>query len=114
MAESDHNQAAQADVASQPTTVAPETMSEPKPPVHTLVLDAGPLLSLTPLRRMAERFVVPPQVVAELRDEKARIYWERIQAGLIEGVHVEVKTPDAISVGKGKSGCCSRPSTRAK
>ena len=70
-------------------------------PVHTLVLDAGPILSLAPLRGMAKRFVAPPQVIAELKDEKARQYWERIQAGLIEGVEIEVKSPDAISLSKG-------------
>lgn len=75
----------------------------PSTPVHTLVLDAGPILSLTPLRGMAERFVAPPQVIAELRDEKARQYWDRIQAGLIEGVEIEVKAPDAISLSKGGS-----------
>jgi hypothetical protein len=75
----------------------------PSTPVHTLVLDAGPILSLTPLRGMAERFVAPPQVIAELRDEKARQYWDRIQAGLIEGVEIEVKAPDAISLSKGRS-----------
>jgi hypothetical protein len=52
---------------------------------------------------MAERFVAPPQVIAELRDEKARQYWDRIQAGLIEGVEIEVKAPDAISLSKGGS-----------
>jgi hypothetical protein len=51
---------------------------------------------------MAERFVSPPQVIAELRDEKARQYWDRIQAGLIEGVEIEVKAPDAISLSKGE------------
>lgn len=76
--------------------------STPFVPVHTLILDAGPILSLTPLRGMAERFIAPPQVIAELRDEKARQYWDRIQAGLIDGVNVEIRSPDAISLTKGE------------
>jgi len=51
---------------------------------------------------MAERFIAPPQVIAELRDEKARQYWDRIQAGLIDGVNVEIRSPDAISLTKGE------------
>lgn len=90
--------------ASQPTINPADTSTRKSAfiPVHTLVLDAGPILSLTPLRGMAKRFVAPPQVIAELKDEKARQYWDRIQAGLIEGVEIEVKSPDAISLSKGE------------
>jgi RNA-binding protein NOB1 len=78
------------------------TSTSKEPPVHSLILDAGPLLSLLPLRGMAQTFYTVPQVVAELRDEKSRTYWERIQAGLIEGVQVQVRAADPVSLAKGE------------
>ena len=72
--------------------------TDSKPPVKTLVLDAGPLLSLQPLRGLAERYYTVPQVVSELRDKKAREWFERLE---LSGVKVELKNPDLVSVNKG-------------
>lgn len=69
------------------------------PKIDTLVLDAAPLLSLAPLRGLAKNYVTIPQVVAELRDQRARAHFE--QLGLIEGVNIKVLNPDALSVAKG-------------
>ncbi|KAH7100539.1 Nin one binding Zn-ribbon like-domain-containing protein [Auriculariales sp. MPI-PUGE-AT-0066] len=43
-----------------------------------LVLDAGPLLSQTPLRGVATNYYTVPQVISELRDQKAREHLERL------------------------------------
>ncbi|TCD69240.1 Nin1 binding protein [Steccherinum ochraceum] len=61
-----------------------------------LVLDAGPLLSLAPLRGLAETFYTVPQVLEELKDKRAREHFR--QLGLSAGVRIEVKTPDAASL----------------
>ncbi|KAJ7228411.1 Nin one binding Zn-ribbon like-domain-containing protein [Mycena pura] len=61
-----------------------------------LVLDAGPLLSLSPLRGLAEVYLTVPQVLAELKDKRAREHFERL--GLTSGVKVQVVSPDATSL----------------
>ncbi|KAF9481829.1 hypothetical protein BDN70DRAFT_875775 [Pholiota conissans] len=72
-------------------------MATSQPPrCRKLVLDAGPLLSLSPLRGLAEIYVTVPQVFAELRDSRAREHFERL--GLLSGVKVEVRSPDATSL----------------
>lgn len=65
----------------------------------TLVLDAGPLLSLSPLRGLAETYVTVPQVLAELKDVRARQHFE--QLGLISGVNIRIQSPDASSLAHG-------------
>ncbi|GHJ88225.1 hypothetical protein NliqN6_4627 [Naganishia liquefaciens] len=67
-------------------------------PVKTLVLDAGPLLSLTPLRNVATKYLTTPAVLAELRDVNAREHWERLK--LLQDIDVEVREPDAVSMSK--------------
>ena len=67
----------------------------------TLVLDAGPLLSLSPLRGLAETYVTVPQVLAELKDVRARQHFE--QLGLISGVNIKIQSPDASSLAHGAS-----------
>ncbi|KAJ9106111.1 hypothetical protein QFC21_001253 [Naganishia friedmannii] len=67
-------------------------------PIKTLILDAGPLLSLTPLRNLATRYLTTPAVLAELRDVNAREHWERLK--LLPDVDVEVREPDALSMTK--------------
>ncbi|THH12401.1 hypothetical protein EW145_g64 [Phellinidium pouzarii] len=62
----------------------------------SLVLDAGPLLSLSPLRGLAEHFLTVPQVLSELKDKNAREHFERL--GLSVGVKIEVREPDAASL----------------
>ncbi|KAI9634315.1 art-4 protein [Dioszegia hungarica] len=78
--------------SSSTSTSAPEAGSSAKPQIKHLILDAGPLLSLTPLRHLAEKLYTTPAVLAELRDPKAREYFKRIQGGM-EGVNVEVVQP---------------------
>ena len=68
--------------------------------VNHLILDAGPLLSLTPLRHLAQTFHTTPLVFAELRDPKAREHWERLG---LSGVDVRVEAPSAESMSKGMS-----------
>ena len=68
--------------------------------VKSLVLDAGPLLSLTPLRGLAERFVTVPQVLDELKDKRAKEHFDRL--ALTAGVQIEVRKPDASALIKGQ------------
>ncbi|OBZ76047.1 20S-pre-rRNA D-site endonuclease nob1 [Grifola frondosa] len=49
-----------------------------KPACKNLVLDAGPLLSLSPLRGLAETYYTLPQVLDELKDKRAREHFERL------------------------------------
>ncbi|KAI1796189.1 Nin one binding Zn-ribbon like-domain-containing protein [Ganoderma leucocontextum] len=67
-----------------------------KPACKHLVLDAGPLLSLSPLRGLAETFYTVPQVLDELKDKNAREHFERL--GLSAGVSIAVKAPMTTSV----------------
>ncbi|KAF4575130.1 Nin1 binding protein [Pleurotus pulmonarius] len=67
-----------------------------KPRCKNLVLDAGPLLSLSPLRGVAQTYFTTPQVLAELKDPRAREHFQRL--GLTAGVKVEVRQPDAVSM----------------
>ena len=71
-----------------------------KPSCKKLVLDAGPLLSLSPLRGLAEVYVTVPSVLGELKDKRAREHFERL--GLSAGVKVEIKEPDAASLAQGE------------
>ena len=64
-----------------------------------LVLDAGPLLMLSPLRGLAETFLTVPQVLGELKDKRAREHFEKL--GLIAGVNVRVQSPDSESLAHG-------------
>ena len=75
------------------------TTTDPK--CKRLVLDAGPLLSLSPLRGLAETYLTVPQVLAELKDNRAREHFERL--GLMSGVKVEIRSPDAASLAHGMS-----------
>ncbi|KDQ64367.1 hypothetical protein JAAARDRAFT_144988 [Jaapia argillacea MUCL 33604] len=70
--------------------------SDKKFACKNLVLDAGPLLSLSPLRGLAETYYTVPQVLSELKDQKAREHFERL--GLNAGVRIDVQSPDAASL----------------
>ena len=70
-----------------------------EPQCKRLVLDAGPLLSLSPLRGLAETYLTVPQVLAELKDNRAKEHFERL--GLMSGVKVEIRSPDAASLSHG-------------
>jgi RNA-binding protein NOB1 len=74
---------------------------QPKPKCKHLVLDAGPILSLSPLRGLAETYYTTPQVLAELKDSRARQHFEKL--GLLSGVKVAVRSPDAASLTAGES-----------
>ncbi|GAW05051.1 20s-pre-rrna d-site endonuclease nob1 [Lentinula edodes] len=70
--------------------------TDKKPYCKSLVLDAGPLLSLSPLRGIAESYYTVPQVLAELKDKNAKEHLERL--GLNFGIKIEVKNPDPASL----------------
>ncbi|KAF7792878.1 hypothetical protein EIP86_003979 [Pleurotus ostreatoroseus] len=70
--------------------------TDSKPACKNLVLDAGPLLSLSPLRGLAETYYTVPQVIDELKDKRAREHFEKL--GLAAGVRIEVQRPDAQSL----------------
>ncbi|CAL1701325.1 unnamed protein product [Somion occarium] len=72
------------------------TTIENKPACKSLVLDAGPLLSLSPLRGLAETFYIVPQVLDELKDKRAREHFEKL--GLSAGVRIQVQSPDTASL----------------
>jgi RNA-binding protein NOB1 len=72
---------------------------EPTPRCNNLVLDSGPLLSLSPLRGLAATYLTVPQVLEELKDKRAREHFERL--GLSAGVKIEVRSPDASSLSHG-------------
>jgi RNA-binding protein NOB1 len=76
------------------------TAQEPK--CKNLVLDAGPLLSLSPLRGLAKTFFTVPQILSELKDSRAREHFERL--GLMTGVKIDVRSPDAASLSHGTYG----------
>lgn len=78
------------------STVAP---SSSKTACKHLVLDAGPLLSLAPLRGLAQTYYTVPQVLDELKDKRAREHFERL--GLSAGVRIEMKGPETASVAHG-------------
>lgn len=70
-----------------------------KPSCKNLVLDAGPLLSLSPLRGLAENYYTVPQVLNELKDNNARQHFEKL--GLSAGVRIQVQNPDSASLAHG-------------
>ena len=73
--------------------------TDSKPACKSLVLDAGPLLALSPLRGLAETFYTVPQVLDELKDKRAREHFERL--GLSAGVRIQVQSPDPKSLAHG-------------
>lgn len=73
---------------------------------RNLVLDAGPLLMLSPLRGLAETFITVPQVLEELKDKRAREHFEKL--GLMAGVNVKVQSPDPASLAHGMHLPCLR------
>lgn len=87
-----------------PTSMAASTSSAAtsgsKPACKHLVLDAGPLLSLSPLRGLSEAYYTVPQVLDELKDKRAREHFERL--GLSAGVRIEMKGPTTASIAHGE------------
>ncbi|KAG8907001.1 serine/threonine-protein kinase M1 [Tulasnella sp. 403] len=68
------------------------------PRIDTLILDANPIISRTPLRGLANRYLTTPHVVKELRDPRAREYFE--QLSLMQGVDVEIRMPAVTALSK--------------
>lgn len=77
----------------------PEAGPSTQPRINHLVLDAGPLLSLTPLRHLASHFYTTPAVLQELRDPKAREYYQNLG---LSGVDVKVVQPGGEAMARGK------------
>lgn len=87
--------------AQEPPMAGPSTtpaVARPEPSkIQHLILDAGPLLSLTPVRHLATTFHTTPLVLAELRDPKAREHWEHLK---LTGVDVRVEPPSPAAMAK--------------
>ncbi|KAG8848916.1 Nin1 binding protein [Serendipita sp. 411] len=66
------------------------------PRVESLVLDAGPLLSLSPLKGLSKSYFTVPQVLGELKDDKSREHFQNL--GLLAGVKVETRMPDSTAL----------------
>ncbi|KAE8224865.1 hypothetical protein CF319_g2314 [Tilletia indica] len=80
------------------TTDAASSSASPRPKIDTLVLDAAPLLTQQPLRGLARKFYLPPLVLAELKDKRARDHLEFMQnSGQID---LEVREPGALALSK--------------
>lgn len=61
--------------------------------IGALVLDAAPLLVQARISGLADKYYIPPSVVAELRDARAREYLHTLHTtGQIE---LEVREPSA-------------------
>ncbi|KAI0321939.1 Nin one binding Zn-ribbon like-domain-containing protein [Amylostereum chailletii] len=71
-------------------------MISTRPACKHLVLDAGPLLSLSPLRGLAETYVTVPQVLDELKDPRAREHLRKLS--LTSGVDITVQSPDPTAL----------------
>ncbi|KAG8841124.1 Nin1 binding protein [Serendipita sp. 405] len=69
------------------------------PRVESLVLDAGPLLSLSPLKGLSKSYFTVPQVLGELKDDKSRTHFQNL--GLLAGVKVETRMPDSAALAQG-------------
>lgn len=80
------------------STIETPVSGEDRKVIQHLILDAGPLLSLTPLRHLATSFHTTAMVLAELRDPKAREHWERLA---LTGVNVKVESPTAEAMAQG-------------
>ncbi|KAK0532666.1 20S-pre-rRNA D-site endonuclease nob1 [Tilletia horrida] len=89
---------AAAAAAAAATATATATATAPEPRIDTLILDAAPLLTQQPLRGLASKFYMPPSVLAELKDKRAREHLEFLRSsGQIE---FEVREPGALALSK--------------
>lgn len=96
-----------ADVAVSPEAASsqPIASTSKSAGIRHLILDAGPLLSLTPLRHLATSFHTTPMVFAELRDQKARDHWKMLD---VAGLDVRIEQPTADAMSKGGSSSLTR------
>lgn len=79
-------------VASTSATPSTSAASGEEPRIDELVLDAGPLLAQLPLRGLAKKYYIPPSVMAELKDKRAREHLEFLK---ISGLDFEVREAGA-------------------
>lgn len=70
--------------------------SNSQPACKNLVLDAGPLLSFSPLRNLAQTYYIVPQVISELKDPRAKQHFESL--ALNAGVKIQVRDPTPSSL----------------
>ena len=70
--------------------------SSSRPACKNLVLDAGPLLSFSPLRNLAQTYYIVPQVISELKDPRAKQHFESL--ALNAGVKIQVRDPTPSSL----------------
>ena len=70
--------------------------SSSRPACKNLVLDAGPLLSFSPLRNLAQTYYIVPQVISELKDPRAKKHFESL--ALNAGVKIQVRDPTPSSL----------------
>ena len=70
--------------------------SSSQPACKNLVLDAGPLLSFSPLRNLAQTYYIVPQVISELKDPRAKQHFESL--ALNAGVRIQVRDPTPSSL----------------
>ncbi|PYH42745.1 rRNA-binding endoribonuclease [Aspergillus saccharolyticus JOP 1030-1] len=75
------------------------TMTTPPKPVHTIVLDAGPILKNTPplstLLAQSEELVITPSVVSEIRDPAAR---QRVETLYLPFLKQRTPSPKSVAV----------------
>jgi RNA-binding protein NOB1 len=67
-----------------------------EPACKNLVLDAGPLLSFSPLRNLSQTYYIVPQVISELKDQRAKSHFESL--ALNAGVRIQVRDPSPSSL----------------
>jgi RNA-binding protein NOB1 len=67
-----------------------------RPSCKHLVLDAGPLLSFSPLRNLAQNYYIVPQVISELKDPRAKQHFESL--ALNAGIRIQVRDPSPSSI----------------
>lgn len=87
---------------SEPSTapsVSEPTITTPSKPIHSLVLDTGPLIKNDPpadvLRARAEQLYILPSVLPEIRDAATRT---RVETTLLPFVTVRAPKPDSVKV----------------
>ncbi|CAD6888367.1 unnamed protein product [Tilletia controversa] len=79
-------------------SAGPSSSASTQPKIDALVLDAAPLLTQQPLRGLAAKFYLPPLVLAELKDKRARDHLEFMRgSGQID---LEVREPGALALSK--------------
>lgn len=67
--------------------------------IQSLVLDAAPLLTQARIAGLADKYFIPPSVLAELRDVRAREYLETLHA--TGQVDLHVREPSAAALARG-------------